>query len=95
MRTTITTILAIIMFNLPAFAQVVEYDVPYESKWEQPVATEKECRVFGVFPCHEGFTYDEPEGNNPKAVTKVTVYEDKIPTEPTCKPKDGGNGKKK
>ena len=64
LKVTLATIVAIIMLNLPAFAQVVEYDTPYEAKWSQtPPKTVKECRVLGVFPCHEGWDYEEPEGS--------------------------------
>jgi len=72
LKVTIAAIAAIIMLNLPAFAQVQEYDTPYQSKWEQPtVETVEKCTVLGVFPCHDGFTYDEPESNDTPTVSRT------------------------
>ncbi len=55
-------------------------DVPFQSKWEPSAPNEPvECRtLFGLIPCHDGFTYNEPEGGG-----KIpTVETDEKPVDP-------------
>jgi hypothetical protein len=83
----LTPIIAVLLLSAPAYAG------SFNPALEDPTVIAPHCVWFGFIPCHVGFDYDEPEGNEPRDPLSEWMRSPEPEPEPQPEPQPEPKGK--